>query len=406
MKTLVILAWKNIWRHPARSGALLAAAVSGLWAGVLTIGIMNGIHELRMDYLIRNELAHVQVHHPEFLSMGYARHAILEHERIMAWMEKDPRIDSAAPRTLAEGMLHSPVKASGVRIRGIAVDSESRLTNFHDNMVEGQYLSSDGQFPVIMGASLADMHNTQIGERVVLVFDDADYMLTAAAFHVVGLFHSPSKTYDNHTVFVRSRDLAELLAGQPVYHEIAALLYDRNDAQTVTADLAARFPEIDASTWYELSPVLRTLLDIGGFASFFITMVIMLALAFGILNTMLMAIFERIHEIGMLLSIGMARARVFLMVLMESIILTLTGAVAGIILAWISIWHFSRTGINLEMFGRGAQEIGWSKIMPVLDSSGYGMIFLIVVVISISASVYPAIKATRVNPVQAVRERE
>jgi ABC-type antimicrobial peptide transport system permease subunit len=136
-----------------------------------------------------------------------------------------------------------------------------------------------------------------------------------------------------------------------------------------------------------------------------ITLVIMLALAFGILNTMLMALFERMHEIGMLLSIGMNRSRVFIMILMESVILTLTGALAGLILARLSIWYLGKTGINLKMFARGAQEIGWDKVMPMVQSSEYGLIIGIVMAVTIAASIYPAVKATHVNPIEAVKER-
>lgn len=402
MKPLFIISWRNIWRHPGRTGVLIAAVVAGLWAGVLTTGAMNGMLQQRMDYLINREITHVQVHHPEFLAEGHSRMAIPEHERITAWLEDDPRVRSHTLRTLTDGMLQSPVRTSGVRIRGVLVESETRTTTFHENLVEGEYLDAEMRNAVILGKSLAETHNMEIGNRVVLTFEDTGNQLTAAAFHITGLFESASRDYDNRNIIVRSDDLSQLLADRPVYHEIAMILHDNEKAGAVAKDINAQFIGIKAQTWFERSPELRTLVDYGGVMLFVFTLVIMLALAFGILNTMLMAIFERMREIGMLLSIGMNRFKVFMMILLESIILTLTGALTGIALAGLSIAYFGKSGINLEMFATGLAEIGFDHIIyPFLTAYEFVIILGIVIVVTLLASIYPAWKAIRINPVEA-----
>jgi len=135
-----------------------------------------------------------------------------------------------------------------------------------------------------------------------------------------------------------------------------------------------------------------------------ITLIIMIALAFGILNTMLMALFERMREIGMLISIGMSRLRVFVMIMTEAIILTITGAAAGIILAWVTIRHFSTSGVNLEMFAEGAAQLGWDYIIyPVLTPMEFIAILIVVVLITLIASAYPALKGIRINPLEAAK---
>lgn len=383
----------------------MAAVIAGLWAGVLTVGAMNGMLQQRMDYLIENELTHVQVHHPGFPAEGYAWKYIPGHDSITQWLDGDPRVKTHTSRTLTDGMLRSPVKTAGVRIRGIDVESEIRTTTFHTNMARGEYLDADIRNGIIIGKSLAQTHNVEIGHRLVLTFEDTENELTAAAFNIVGLFRSASENYDKHNVFVRSADLTTLLADQPIYHEIAIMLKDEDTAGTVAADLNDRFSGIKAQTWSELSPELRTMVDYGGVMLYIVTTVIMLALAFGILNTMLMAIFERMREIGMLLSIGMSRFRVFTMILLESVILTLTGACTGIALAGLSIFYFSGAGINLEMFAEGLAEIGWDPIIyPFLTVSEFIAILMIVVLVTLVASIYPALKAIRVNPVEAAKD--
>lgn len=405
MKTLFIISWRNIWRRPGRSGVLLAAVAAGLWAGVLTVGAMNGMLQQRMDYLINNEIAHLQVHHPAFPVEGDSEKYIPAHESITGWLDADYRIRSHTSRTLSDGMLRSPVRTDGVRIRGIDVESERRTTDFHENMEEGEFLDAEVRNPVVIGKTLARRHNVDIGHRLVLTFEDVENELVSAAFHIAGLFRSASESYDRRNVFVRSGDLAALLSDEPVYHEIAMMLHDKEDAAAVAADLNSEFPAIRAQTWFQLSPEMRTLVDYGGVMLYIVTIVIMFALAFGIVNTMLMAIFERLREIGMLLSVGMGRLRVFAMILLESVILTLTGAAAGIGAAWFSIRYFSGQGINLEVFAEGLAEIGWDPVIyPFLTFSEFGAILMIVIAVSLLASIYPAFKAIRVNPVEAAKD--
>jgi ABC-type lipoprotein release transport system permease subunit len=405
MKTLITIAWRNIWRHPARSGVLIAAVVVGLWAGVVTVGTVNGLMQQRVDYLIDSEIAHAQIHHPEFLAEGYSWLYIPDHEEILNWLDEDPRIAVWSARTMTDGMVQSPIKTSGVRIRGIDIDQENRTTDFHENMVEGEYLDSDVRNAVIVGRSLARDHNLRIGNRIVLVFEDTGNELASGSFNIVGFFESASTEFDDRNVFVRSGDFSRYLAEEPVVHEIAMRFTELDMAAAVVADINTAFSRVEAQTWRELSPELNVLVELGGVMHFVMTMIIMLALAFGILNTMLMALFERMREIGMLLSIGMSKMRVFSMILLESIILTLSGALTGILLAWISINYLSGRGINLEQFAAGVAELGWDHIIyPVISIPEYAGIVTLVMVITLLASVYPALKAIRINPLEAAKD--
>ncbi|MCC5905720.1 MAG: ABC transporter permease [Balneolaceae bacterium] len=405
MKTLFTISWRNIWRHPARSSVLLAAIIVGLWAGVVTVGIINGLMQQRIDYMIESEITHAQVHNPDFLAEGYSWLYIPDHDEITAWLENDDRVTSFTSRTITDGMLQSPIKTSGVRIRGINIDSEIRTTNFHENIVEGEYLDSDIRNAVIIGQKLANDHNVEVGNRIVLTFEDTGNELTSGSFNIAGIFKSASVDYDERNVFIRSDEFIALLGDEEVYHEIGIMLADEELAGPVVEELNEAFPGIHAQTWRQLSPELSMLVELGGYMVILITMIIMIALAFGILNTMLMALFERMREIGMLLSIGMSRLRVFSMIMLESIILTITGAAVGIILATLSINYFSDTGINLEMFAEGAAQVGWDHIIyPILSSTEYIIILAVVVIITLLASVYPAIKGIRINPLEAAKD--
>lgn len=405
MKTLFTISWRNIWRHPARSTVLMLAVTVGLWAALVIVGWANGMIQQRMDYLIEREITHAQIHHPEFLADLHPWNNIPEHDKITNWLASHPEVAAFTSRTITEGMLQSPVKTAGVRITGIDIDTEPRTTRFHENLTEGEYLDTDMRNAVLMSRTLADEHNMRLGNRIVLTFENIDGELTSGSFFISGFYESASSEYERVHVFVRSKDLGSMLAEQPLSHEIGIMLKDAELVDSFVASLNERFDGIHAQTWREISPELNIMVALGGIMVIYLTLIFMIALGFGILNTMLMALFERMREIGMLLSIGMSKLRVFGMIMLEAMILTLSGAFAGMILAWLSILRLSNTGINLERFADGAAMVGIDyMIYPFMAPGDYTTVLIIVLVITMLASFYPALKAIRINPLEAARD--
>jgi ABC-type lipoprotein release transport system permease subunit len=406
MKMLLSISWRNIWRHPARSGVLLMAIVAGLWAGILVSALTNGWIHQRFVNLIQEEITHAQIHHPEFRTEREAWMYIENTDDIFSFLDRDERVLSWSARTLTDGMIQSPLTSSGVQIRGVQTGRERTTTTFHENLTEGDYLDSDLRNPVLLGERLADKLNVEVGNRIVLTFQDLDNEITSGSFTITGLFRTASNPYDERNVFVRAEDLQELLAGRAVFHEIAMMLQDEEFSDAVAADISREFENIEAETWYEISPELRYITDMGGGLIVYIMAVILLALAFGILNTMLMAIFERMRELGMLLAIGMNKLRVFVMIMMESVILTLTGAAGGLLLAWLTLGYLGEKGIDMTaMGGDSMAEFGYDAIVyPIAYTNDYITTIILVVITALLAAVYPALKALRLNPGEVVRE--
>jgi ABC-type lipoprotein release transport system permease subunit len=406
MKMLLSISWRNIWRHPARSGVLMMAIIAGLWAGILVTSLTNGWIHQRFVNLIQEEITHAQIHHPGFLTEREPGMYIENTENIFSTLDGDERVLSWSARTLTDGMIQSPLTSSGVQIRGVQTDRERATTTFHENLTAGDYLDTDLRNPVLLGERLADKLNVEIGNRIVLTFQDLDNEITSGSFTISGLFRTASNPYDERNVFVRADDLQALLGGQAVYHEIAMMLQDEKLSSAVAADLNSEFEHIAAETWYELSPELRYITDAGGNLIVYIMAVILLALAFGILNTMLMAIFERMRELGMLLAIGMSKLRVFVMIMMESVILTFSGAAGGLLLAWLTLGYLGEKGIDMtSVGGESMAEFGYDAVVyPIAYANDYVTTIILVVITALLAAIYPAIKALRLNPGEVVRE--
>ena len=405
MKMLLSISWRNIWRHPARSGVLIMAIIAGLWAGILVSALTNGWIHQRFVNMIQEEITHAQIHHPEYLTEREPWMYIENPDDIFTILDRDARVNSWSARTLTDGMIQSPLTSSGVQIRGVQTDRERATTTFHENLTQGDYLDSELRNPVLLGERLADKLNVEVGNRIVLTFQDLDNEITSGSFTISGLFRTASNPYDERNVFVRNEDLQELL-GDTIFHEIAMMLQDEGLSDAVTSDINSEFENIAAESWYELSPELRYITDMGGGLIVYIMAVIMLALAFGILNTMLMAIFERMRELGMLLAIGMNKMRVFFMIMLESVILTLTGAAGGLLLAWLTLEYLGEKGIDMTaMGGDSMAEFGYDAVVyPIAYTNDYITTITLVVITALLAAIYPAFKALRLNPGEVVRE--
>lgn len=406
MKIIAAIAWRNIWRNPARSGVLIAAIVAGLWAGISVSSLSNGLIVQRFNNLIEQDLTHLQIHHPHYLAEREPWMVVRNADSIFLFLENDERVRSFAGRVLSDGIIQSPVTSTGVQINGIDIQREPLTTNFHLNLSEGEYLDSNLPNPVIIGERLAQKLQMEIGNRVVLMFQDTDNDLASAAFQIAGLFNTSSRVYDERNVFVRAEHLNDLISADAIVHEIAVILHDAADADSLTAQINHTFDEVKAETWYELSPELRYMSDFGNSVTFYVMVVIMVALAFGILNTMLMAIFERMRELGMMIAIGMSKARVFMLIMLESVMLTLTAAVGGMLLAWLSVLYMQRNGVDLTVFGGDSLlEFGFDPlIFPFILAADYAAVTLLVICTAILASIYPSIKALRLNPGDVIRE--
>ncbi|MGM0745620.1 ABC transporter permease [Rhodohalobacter sp.] len=406
MKMLLSIAWRNIWRHPGRSGVLIASIVAGMWAGIMVSSWANGLIEQRVNNVINEELTHAQIHHPEFLTEREPGMYIEPHDEIITFLETDSRVQSYSSRTLLDGMIQSAATTSGVRIFGVDKEMERETTTFHQNLTEGEYLNSELRNPVFIGQKLINKLNVEIGDRIVLTFQNIENEITSGAFTVSGVFRTGQNLYDEQTVYVNRDDLSDLVANRPLYHEITIMLHDREQGEELVSDINEEFSGVTAETWIELSPEMRYMTQASGSYMFYIMIVILFALAFGILNTMTMAIFERMRELGMLMAIGMNKVRVFTMIMLESVMLTLTGAAVGMFVGYLTVNYFNRNGLDLTAIGGDSFEIwGYGAVVyPYINPEEYLYVMFLVIATALLAAIYPALKALKLVPGEVVRE--
>jgi ABC-type lipoprotein release transport system permease subunit len=245
----------------------------------------------------------------------------------------------------------------------------------------------------------------RIRHKVQITISDGRGTPVQGTFRVCGIFKTTNSGFDQAALFVNAGELASLYDGKDVLvHEIAIMLNDIDNADPVRDKLAAISGLNTVSTWKDLAPDAAMMNDFMLIYYLIFIGIVMLALAFGIINTMMMTILERTKELGMLMAIGMNRRRIFSMIMLETIFLTIVGAAAGMLGGWIIVRSLGKTGIHFSSWGEGFEAIGFAaRVYPIITPSFFLIITVIVILTAIIASVWPARKALKLDPAEAIR---
>lgn len=398
------IAWRNIWRNRTRSLILLAAIATGLFGGLISSSIGFGMGEQMIQSAIMTRLSHIQIHNPEFSVERDIHFFIPDAAQKVKQIEKNKEVAAVSERVTVNGMVSSATSASGVQVLGIDPQKESAITSIDQSITRGRYFDTSLTYPVVIGEKLARTLNVELGSRIVLTFQNISGDLTGGAFRIAGIFRTVSTEFDNSNVFVKESDLWELLETDTLYTEIAVLLNRGASLDSVAQNLRSVMPDMRVQTWRNLAPELSYIEETTSVSLFIFMIVLLLALTFGIVNSMLMAVLERRRELGMLMAVGMPGKLIFLMIVLETVFLTLTGALAGLLLTVISLAVLSRTGINLSYFAEGLSEFGIAEVLyPYLPGFMYTAVTLLVIITAIIAALFPAARALRLRPAVVLR---
>lgn len=384
---------------------MILSVVLGVWAALFTSAFMNGMIIQYMDVQLANITSHIQIHSDAFEEERVPAAIIPNAAEVLSIVRGDSAVKHAVGRVVVDGLVSSSAGSFGVTAKGIDYLTEPEVTNIHEYMREGDYLGESGRNPILIGTKLAKRLQVQLNSRIVLNVQDVDGTLTAGAFRITGIFHSPDARVNENMVFLRQRDLANLILDPTAIHEIAVLVDDYKQADLYATRLDSTLG-LSVKSWGDISPALRYTDGVTDITLYIFMIIIVIALMFGIVNTMLMAVLERTPELGMLMAVGLSRGKAFQMIMYETILLTMVGVPFGILLSVLTVHYAAINGIDLSAFAQGFELYGMSyMIYPVLGASQYASNALIIAIATLVAAVLPAWKALRLNPVEAIRQR-
>lgn len=399
---LATLAWRNLWRHPRRTTLILLALALGVWSMIVFAALSRGSVQQQFERAVRNLTGHVQIHAPDYRDDPVVEHRlpppspalreVLEGSGVVAW----------SARVRVPAIVSSERESFGVTLVGIDPEQERKLSFVADAVKEGDYLRAVDDPGVLLGRTLAERLETGVGRRVVLLGQDARNEIADRGFRVVGIYDTEPDSIETAYVFVgRTVAQAMLKIGEDV-SEVAALTQDPDALVPLVDHLRAAAPAAEVRTWGEVEPVLQLMRQVTDAILMIWYVIVFLAISFGLVNTLFMAVFERTREFGLFQALGMKPRYIVGQVFVESLFMLLIGLAVGNALAWISLESLSG-GLDLSAFARGLEMVGVGSIL--YPSVALGDIVgsnLLVMVLGCAASLYPAWRASRHVPVEAI----
>jgi ABC-type lipoprotein release transport system permease subunit len=398
------LAWRNVWRNGRRAMIVLVAVAVGISGTVLSMAINFGMVVQMVQTAISTELGHLEVHAPGFADdPGLGRRLPDDGQATEAVLRGLPEVAAWAPRIRSQGLLSSPRASAGVRVMAIDPGREARITTVAHSVTEGAYLGAAPR-RVLLGEALARRLGVGVGAKVVLSATDVRGDLTGEAFRVAGLFRTPSAELDRSTIYVRLDEAQRLFALGDSISEVVVRARDRAAIPAIRTALRRSLGgRVEVETWEQLAPFLVYLVDAFEEMAWITYAAVFVAMAFGIANVLLMSVFERTREFGVVRAMGMSGPRVVALVVLESLFLTFVGLLAGFAVTGLALYAL-RGGIDLSRFaqGLGAMGIG-TTLVPVARLSDFSTPSVVALVTAVAAGLWPAVRAARAQPADALR---
>lgn len=380
---------------------ILFALALGVWSMVSLAALVRGSMEQQLSKAIMNLTGHVQIH-----AAGYRDDPVIEHS-----LEVPPALPAALDsggvlawdaRVRVPAVISSERESAGVTLAGIDPARERGLSFIADAVREGRYLESAHDNGVLIGRKLAERIETRLGRRVVLMSQDIHNEIADRGFRVVGIFDGEPEAIETSYVFIGRATAQEMLKLDARVSEIAVMTADRQGLEPLLARLRAALPALDVQPWTVIEPLIVLTENITNVILIIWYAIIFTAMSFGLVNTLLMAIFERTREFGLFQALGMPPRHIVGQVLAESLILLVVALVLGNLTAAATI-RALRGGIDLSAFAEGFEMMGVSPILyPMVTVADVAAANVLVFVLGIAASLYPAWRAARHVPVEAI----
>ena len=402
LAVLLRMGWRNLWRNYRRTLIMLAAITTGVWAMIFMSAIMRGMVDDMVQTAVGNLPGHIQIHHPEYLDDPSIANSMPPPDQALREALAHPDILKWSSRVRVPAVITSEHDTRGVTLVGIDPEAESGLSSVADAVVSGRFLHSAQDRGLIVGRKLLNNLKTRVDRRVVVMSQDPDNQIIDRGFRIVGVFEAELVSTEQAFIFAGRKTVQSLLNMGDRISEVVVLGRSYRDVQALAPLEQAAGAGREVLPWYELDTYLGTMLStMDGFVWVWIV-VIFLALSFGLVNTLAMAVFERAREIGLMQALGMRPFMVLSQVLLETLLLLAIGLITGNLLALLSI-ALTQEGIDLSMVSEGMQMMGASQVLrPALLPGDVLLADAVVIVLGLLAGLFPAWRAARQRPVTAL----
>lgn len=402
----ITLAWRNMWRNWRRTAIALVAIVLGVILLLFFDGMIKGSDQAIFGNAVRLYGGNLQVHAPGFRAKAN-RLPLLpleDADAVIQAARAQPNVLAASKRIATAGIVSSHSHALPVAITAIEPAIEQPLSLQAEHITQGRFLSDEDGDAILIGQGLAERLEVGLGDRVTLLGRSKNELMRQHTMIIVGIYDLHSPEVEKGTVFI------PLIDGQTLYNlrgqatEAAIFLKQVGTEDNLMTTLQGQLPRYEVDTWQTLRPEIRQTLNSKLAFTSFIGLVVLIIAGIGILNLMLMAVFERTREMGVLAALGMKGRQIMGLFLLEGSFIGIVGAIIGCSLGALLLAWVGQVGINLSSASNigGVMALLGDRLYPVITAGDLLSRGVLVIVIAAIASLYPSWQASRQEPAQAL----
>lgn len=398
---LIQLGWRNLWRHRRRNGMLCLAVAVGVGGLMFIDAMLRGWQSGMVEDVIKNLTGHIKVHAAGYRddpSVGYSfvlpevLTALLDNESSLRWTQ----------RIVVPAVLMSERETRGVSLVGVEPSDEADLSFLGEVAIDGEGLSSADDARIVIGAELARQLETRTGKRIVMMTQGADNTTREVGMRIAGVYDAEGTVLEKMFAFTGRAALQRLLEIEGVTEVSVRVDGDEDTEAKLLGEIEATLPGYDVAGWKTLQPAAAAMTEYADMGIWIWYSIMLLALAFGLMNTLISAVLERVRELGLLQALGMGGAGIVVQVVIESLLIVALGTVLGVVLG-LGLVQWLADGIDLSRWAQGVEFFNFRTVLvPDLLLSDVITICVLVMALGLVGSLYPAWRAVRLDPLDAM----
>lgn len=400
------LSWRNIWRNPRRSALTMLAVFFATALLVFMLSFQFGAYDDMISSSVRLSTGHFQVQARDYNERPNIRKSISNPSMLFQKIVSMGGVESGVVRAETSVLAAGADRSSGLLVTGVRPKDESRASSLPEQIVQGRYLQDNDRDAAVIGTLAARKLKIGVGDECTLLGQARDGSIAAAIVKIVGIYRTGIDDFDRTTMQLNLPDFDTIFSMEGSVNRIVINMFDLQDVELLAARLKQDpdFENLQILSWDDLNPGLKQSIELDLIGGVIMYAILIVVVAFSILNTFFMAIFERTREFGVLMSIGTRPGRLIKIIMAESMAMTMIGVTAGIVVGIIVTLIFSQYGIGLGESAELMTQYGFKdRMYPKLSLlSVVTGPFIICVVTFITASV-PALKIPGMKPVEALK---
>jgi len=398
------IAFRNIFRQKRRSTLTILTMLGGFVLSAFSFGWSDGTYSYIIDMFTRNQLGHIQIHKEGYLDRPALYKTIDNYHTVGAKLDTIPGLEAWAPRIYSSGLVSVGEKSTGARIIGIDPSREQIATRFEKKIIEGVPFSKEASYQAILGEGLATTLKAELGDSIIIVSQGADGSIANDIYEIIALINSGNKMADQTALYLHLDDARELFVLHNQIHEMVVIGEELDEVDELTTLIRETLnnPELAVAPWQEFAKTFYEAMKADKQGNWIMLFIIMLIVSIGVLNTVLMTVFERRREYGVLRALGTQPAQIVRLLLSEVAVMTFISILIGSIISLIiNSFFYLDLPDSLGSLTYGGVE--FKTMYSEINARSFYIPSITIFISAIFVSIFPALKAARIAPAKAMR---